>query len=452
MTPPAPAKPPRAIQHERVGALLASNPHHGGGHQYAVTVLGSLARLAARPEGPDVRLLVTAKADEDAAVAALFPPARPFGHPPAPTWVPLRALAHRVVGDGRVRQTIQRVRGRLQRLRVPDPDVVRWRPAEGAWLDREGLDWTFHTTSDPIAFEAGRPYVTPVHDLQHRLQPHFPEVSAGGEWAWREYLFRNVTRYATLILVDSEVGREDVLEHYGPFGVAEDRVKVFPFVPPSYLDRAPSAAARAAVRTAFRLPERYLFYPAQFWPHKNHLRLVQALALLRDRGETVHVVLCGSHTGRLRERTFARAMREAARRGVAAQVHALGYVADAAMSPLYAEAAGVVMPTFFGPTNIPVVEAWAFGKPLLTSDIRGIREQVGAAGLLVDPTSVEALADGMAQLWTDAALGAALAAEGRARLATRTPEAFDETIAAVVAEASERVLSGDAPLGRRGVR
>ena len=449
MTPPAPAKPPRAIPHERVGALLASNPHHGGGHQYAVTVLGSLARLAARPEGPDVRLLVTAKADEDAAVAALFPPARPFGHPPAPARGPLNALAHRVVGEGRVRQAIQRVRGRL---RAPDPDVVRWRPAEGAWLDREGLDWTFHTTSDPIAFEAGRPYVTPVHDLQHRLQPHFPEVSAGGEWAQREYLFRNVTRYATHILVDSEVGREDVLEHYGPFGVAEDRVKVFPFVPPSYLDRAPSAAACAAVRAAFRLPERYLFYPAQFWPHKNHLRLVQALALLRDRGETVHVVLCGSYTGQLRELTFARVMREAARRGVAAQVHALGYVADAAMSPLYAEAAGVVMPTFFGPTNIPVVEAWAFGKPLLTSDIRGVREQVGAAGLLVDPTSVEALADGMARLWTDAALGAALAAEGRARLAARTPEAFDETIAAVVAEASERVLSGDAPLGRRGTR
>jgi glycosyltransferase involved in cell wall biosynthesis len=60
-----------------------------------------------------------------------------------------------------------------------------------------------------------------------------------------------------------------------------------------------------------------------------------------------------------------------------------------------------VMPTFFGPTNIPVLEAWAFGCPVLTSDIRGIREQVGDAALLADPTSVEAIADGIHQLWTD---------------------------------------------------
>ena len=51
--------------------------------------------------------------------------------------------------------------------------------------------------------------------LQHRLQPEFPEVSANGEWEWREYLFRNGARYATLLLADSEVGKEDILNFYG---------------------------------------------------------------------------------------------------------------------------------------------------------------------------------------------------------------------------------------------
>src|SRR5688572_28148468 len=46
------------------------------------------------------------------------------------------------------------------------------------------------------------------------------------------------------------------------------------------------------VRAMHGLPERYLFYPAQFWPHKNHKRIVEALALLRDRGTRVDVVFC----------------------------------------------------------------------------------------------------------------------------------------------------------------
>ncbi len=453
MEPQVAARPRSALRPSRVGAVLSTQPHDGGGHQYATTVLGSLGRLE---DGPDLALLVTGETDPDPDIAAVFPPARRFGQaaddqPQAAVHEPpsgLGALARRLVGEGRLRAALRAARLRLRPPVGLDPDRVCWRPAETAWLDREGLDWTFHTTATALAFEAGRPFVAPIHDLQHRLQPHFPEVSAGGEGAWREYLFRNLARYATLILVDSEVGREDALECYGPFGLQADRVKVLPFRPPPYLDPAPPEAARARARAAFQLPERYLFYPAQFWPHKNHLRLVQALAVLRGRGEEVHIVLCGAHTGVHREQAFARVMEEAARSGVSAQVHVLGYVANADMSALYAEAAGVVMPTFFGPTNIPVIEAWAFGKPVLTCDIRGVREQVGEAGLLVDPASVEALADGVGRLWTDAALGEALVARGRARLAERSPGAFDRGVAAVVAEANERVRSGDAPLSR----
>lgn len=440
MVPQAEPRTP-SLQTAHIGAVLSTRPHDGGSHQYALSVLSSLGRMDG---GPDLSLLATVDPDLPDDVAALVPDVLAF-EPTPPEAPPAVTLAQRLLGDSPLRYALQRARRRLTRPPTRDPDRVHARPEAAAWIDDAGLDWVFYTAVTALAFEAGRPYVTPVHDLQHRLQPHFPEVSAGGEWAWREYLFRNLTRHATLVLVDSEVGREDALEFYGPHGLTEDRVRVLPFQPPSYLNTAPSVAARARVRAAHALPERYLFYPAQFWPHKNHLRLVQALALLRDRGERVHLVLSGAHTGVHRERAYERMMREAARRRVDAQIHVLGYVANADMSVLYAEAAGVVMPTFFGPTNIPVVEAWAFGKPLLTSDIRGVREQVGDAGLLVDPSSVEALAEGVHRLWTDAALAADLAARGRTRLASRDPGAFDRGVASAVAEATARVLTGDAP-------
>ena len=74
------------------------------------------------------------------------------------------------------------------------------------------------------------------------------------------------------------------------------------------------------------------------------------------------------------------------------------------MSALYAEAAGLVMPTFFGPTNIPVLEAFALGCPVVTSDIRGIREQTDGAAILVDPRSPEAIADGLRRLLSSSEL------------------------------------------------
>ncbi len=338
------------------------------------------------------------------------------------------ALAKRTIRPGRV-----------------DPDTLRLQPDLAAWIDRERLDWVFYTSSSTQAFESERPFVAPIHDLQHRLQPQFEEVSKGGELEQREYLFRNLARHATLLLVDSEVGRDDVLDAYETHGADLDRVRVLPFLPASYLDPSVGDADRAHARAALGLPERYLLYPAQFWPHKNHRRLVEALGLLRRRGDEVHVVLCGSSSGPLREKTHARVLAAARRLGVEQQVHSLGYVPHDFMSALYAESAGVVMPTFFGPTNIPVIEGWTFGKPVLTSDIRGIREQAGDAAVLVDPTSTEAIAEGVRRLWSDAELGTRLVACGHARIAEWSPDAFLAAVQAIVADADERVRCGSAP-------
>ena len=99
------------------------------------------------------------------------------------------------------------------------------------------------------------------------------------------------------------------------------------------------------------------------------------------------------------------------------------------------------MPTFFGPTNIPVLEAWAFGCPVLTSDIRGIREQVGDAAVLVNPRSVEAIADGIYRIWMDQNLGRMLGERGRQRLATYGPDDYRRRLIEILEEAKTRVRS-----------
>jgi glycosyltransferase involved in cell wall biosynthesis len=346
-----------------------------------------------------------------------------------------------IIGEGPHREAWRWLRGQLPGKGIlPNADVVQYRPEASRWLNNSGVDLMIYPNPTSLSFETGVPYIMAVHDLQHRLQPEFPEVSANGEWERREYLFRNAIRNATLILADSEVGKEDILNFYGSCGITPDRVKVLPFLPACYLGIHISEGERQRVRKIYHLPERYLFYPAQLWPHKNHTRIIRALGLLkREHSLRIPAVFCGSHSGEIRKRTFHEAMSVSSQLGLEEEIHYLGYLPDGDMSAIYADAVALVMPTFFGPTNIPVLEAWAFGCPVLTSDIRGIREQVENAAILVDPRSVEAIADGIYRLWTDENLRCTLAALGRQRLGRYTPEDYGQRLVAILEEAKTRV-------------
>ena len=420
----------------RIGIVPVMTGFGGGVYQYSLTTVRALRDW--KSDGCEDEFIVFADNTNHPALMPLngrnwtVKPTRP----PSLKKQALDEL-RRIVGEGPHREAWRWLRGNGI---LPNPDVVQYRPEANRWFKNCGVDLMIYPAPTPLAFEAGVPYIMAIHDLQHRLQPAFPEVSANGDWEFREYMFRNGARYATLLLADSEVGKQDILNFYGPYGVTPDRVKILPFLPASYLATDISQSERRWVRTIYRLPERYLFYPAQFWPHKNHARIVQALGLLKqEQGLKIPMVFCGSYTEEIRERVFHEVMSLSSQLGLEKEIHYLGYVPDEDMSGIYAEAVALVMPTFFGPTNIPILEAWAFGCPVLTSGIRGIREQVQEAAILVDPRSVEAIADGIYRLWTDENLTCTLAELGRQRLTNYTPDDYRRRLVAILEEAKTRV-------------
>jgi glycosyltransferase involved in cell wall biosynthesis len=295
------------------------------------------------------------------------------------------------------------------------------------------------------AFSWVTPFIMSVYDLNHRLQPEFPEVSAFGEFDRREYVYTNVCRYATFVLVDSDVGKDDLLRFYGNL-IDEDRIRILPYYSPVGHKPLPEPQDMARVAAKYSLPKRYFFYPAQFWRHKNHALILRAMRIIADEtGEKIPVVLCGAYSDYSRALNFTEVRALAVELGVAGDVRYLGPVPDEDMAALYTLSAGLVMPTFFGPTNIPPLEAWHFGRPVITSDIRGLREQSGDASLLVDPRSPRALADAMLRLWRDEAFGAELAQRGRMKLASYSWSSFVERVAAILTEACERVRAGRTP-------
>lgn len=259
------------------------------------------------------------------------------------------------------------------------------------------------------------PTVVPVMDLMHRYEPEYEEVAV--EYEAREMIFRHQCEVAEIILVDSKVGKEHVLESYGECRKdLANRIKVLPMIPPDYIYHHKQLRC-----IPYELFDKYIFYPAQFWTHKNHINLIRAIALLRDRGMLVNVVLVGSEQNNrknIEELIHAQHLDD--------QVKILGYVSNDEMVYLYQHARAVVMPTFFGPTNIPQLEGFELGCPVATSGIYGIPEQVGDAALLFDPHSVEEIADCIVRLWTDDVLCAELIRRGKRKAEQWNPEAYQE--------------------------
>lgn len=259
----------------------------------------------------------------------------------------------------------------------------------------------------PLVEECELPFVFTVWDMQHLVQPWFPEVGAGGQWASRDAMYRRNIRRAVRTIVPNRTSAQELIT---AFGVPEDRLLILPHPTPR-ID-VPSAADIERVRAKYSLPSRYLFYPAQFWAHKNHVNLLHALKILRDGGSDLALVLCGSDKG---NEAHVRAVADSL--GLTGHVQFLGFVSDADLAALYGGAFALTFVSFFGPENLPPLEAFVVGCPVVSSDYRGAREQLGDAALLVAPEDPRQLAAAILQLERDTDLRATLIERGRERSA-----------------------------------
>lgn len=259
------------------------------------------------------------------------------------------------------------------------------------------------------------PYMVVVWDLQHRLQPWFPEVSGNGNWQHRDTIYNAVLGRAAAVIVGTEVGKAEV-ERF--FRVDPSRILIMPHPTPRFADA--DLAAKRPIREKYGIAGDYLFYPAQFWAHKNHVNLLLALELLQKRFEKpLSVAFVGADHGNL---AHVKATTE--RLGLTGRVHFLGFVPRQDLIDLYRQAFALSYVTFFGPENLPPLEAFALGCPVIASEVSGAREQLGDAVLFVDPASPEQIAEAVMRLEGEKGLRSNLIDAGEKIAAARTPQGF----------------------------
>jgi glycosyltransferase involved in cell wall biosynthesis len=295
------------------------------------------------------------------------------------------------------------VRGALARMRRLTGSAHEAALAE--LIRREGVDLWYCPFSDLRPRVPGVPAVVTVHDLQHEF---YPEFFAVGELRHRRRYLPASCATADHVIAVSEFTRRSVIEC---FGIDAGRVTTIWEAPGRDVDWAGGRARVAEIRRRYALPERYAFYPAIPWPHKNHERLLEALALYRARGRSdLSLVLTG-------ETTAAPVRLEALvqRLGLAGAVRALGYVPREDLPALYAGAVCLVHPSLFEGFGIPLVEAMHVGCPILAADGTGLSEVAGDAALLFDPRDPEAIARAFEVVAGDSSRAEELARRARMR-------------------------------------
>lgn len=254
--------------------------------------------------------------------------------------------------------------------------------------------------------EVETPFITTVWDLQHRLQPWFPELCRNGEWHRRESEFGTLLRRATAVVTGTKEGRDEIVRFYG---LPEERVLILPMPTPRHALAPPEP--RPGTLKDLHLPAPFVFYPAQFWAHKNHVNLLHALAVLRDRkGLKMAAVFAGGDRGNMEH-----VRKVAAELGLSDRVKILGFVETEALVALYREARALVFPSYFGPDNLPPLEAFALGCPVIAARVPGAEEQLGDAAEFVDPSDPEAMAWAIFKVHSDEAVRGEMVDKGKRR-------------------------------------
>ncbi len=218
------------------------------------------------------------------------------------------------------------------------------------------------------------PVVIWIPDLQHLEHPEFfKDVD----------LARRILDYpiscsmASQIVTISEHSRQELIKH---FNLKPSDIQVV------YLACELKLADNVNVEQVcikYNIFEPYLFYPANLWPHKNHQRLIQALAMYNEEGhQVVHLVMTGYPSNMDIEKEIQQKSQQYN------WLHYLGYIDPTEVAVLLKKAKALIFPSLYEGFGMPVIEALQLGVPIAVSDIKTLREIAKNYAVYFDPTDV----------------------------------------------------------------
>lgn len=304
----------------------------------------------------------------------------------------------------------------------------KWKTTFEKSLDNYSIDLVYFLSPSSLAlYLVDHNYIYTVWDLCHRDMPEFPEVNYYREFELRENLYTSVSKKAVAILTDSKLGKDNLIKRYG---VDSERIFNISF--------APSINAKESnfinIKEKYNIESNYIYYPAQFWAHKNHVYIIDAIVKLKNKGILLAAVFSGSDKGNLEY-----ILGYAKKLDVEHLIHYIGFAPNEEIYYLYKQSLALVMPSYFGPTNIPPLEAFVIGTPVIYSDLDGLREQVEGAALLCDLKNSSHLVEHLELLINSSEKRIELIELGYKRLEELQKSSIDQTLIKIFDDYSVKV-------------
>jgi glycosyltransferase involved in cell wall biosynthesis len=268
----------------------------------------------------------------------------------------------------------------------------------------------FHATNYQAPALRKARLVSTVHDINF---VRFPEMQSRGINRFTRTLPRLLERSAR-VLADSGFTAQELMEVYG---LEEEKIRVvYPGLNPVFLEKPTREETETALR-AYCLRPPYIAYIGNLHPRKNLATLVEALAMLRERGlERKLAVIGGGGLGKLNNTEYRKLTKRVRDLGLEDEVIFTGYVPDQSLKSLLTRADMLVFPSIYEGFGLPPLEAMACGVPVITSRRASLPEVVGDAALLLeDPLNPGEIAEKVEALIEEPALGVGLVEKGFTR-------------------------------------
>ncbi len=260
----------------------------------------------------------------------------------------------------------------------------------------------------PVSFHVlpHRPAASWIHDFQHKYWPQFFSPS---DISLRDELCARIAAQSALVFCSSQSVEDDFRRFY-PESAAVTRVLALRVSP----EEIWYGGDPLAVQADYQLPDRFILCCNQFWIHKNHRILFEALAQLRQAGQTIHLVCTGSREDFRYPRYMEELEEYIDELGISDQVHILGQIPRPDQIQLIRRCLFVVQPSLFEGLGLIVQECRTLGKPIILSDLPVHREhQYGITFAQSDSADLAAKIGALSAL---AQPGPDPAREGEARL------------------------------------
>ena len=243
-------------------------------------------------------------------------------------------------------------------------------------------------------FFLNKPFIFTLHDMQER---YYPENFSKHDNIIRWIVNRALAKSAKKLICESSFVKNDIVKF---IGINETKIVIIQSPPPEiFLNYKFEEKQFNIVREKYNLPENFVFYPAQCWFHKNHIKLVEAFKIVSKQIVDINLILTGSQ-----KNNYNNLMQRINKLNLKNKVKHLGYVDYVDLPYIYKMSKFLVMPTLFESVSIPIYEAFALEVAVCSSNTVALPEQVGDAGILFNPNDEGDIAHKMTMYLNDNSL------------------------------------------------